>query len=266
MNKQTDTNMTTEATDLLIELGCEELPPKSLPKLGQALFQGFCTQLKQAELNFCLDNSKVYYTPRRLALLISGVAARQPDQVIERKGPAHAAAFNSENQATPAALGFARSVSKSVEELETLKTEKVEADSQINRLEAKLLEKDEEVTKAKTAATDSLTETKSALAGQLLTARLVLKKEDVTSISTKDEYPAKLTSFTERKLDSLKDSISDLSLEVASAMKSLGVKSAADFAADTIEDDVTSTATDSKETVVAPKPQSKDEALNSYFK
>jgi glycyl-tRNA synthetase beta chain len=124
VNKQTDTNMNTEATDLLIELGCEELPPKSLPKLGQALFQGLCTQLKQAELAFDLDKSKVYYTPRRLALLISGVAARQPDQVIERKGPALAAAFNSENQATPAALGFARSVSKSVEELETLKTDK----------------------------------------------------------------------------------------------------------------------------------------------
>lgn len=150
-------------------------------------------------------------------------------------------------------------------QLETLKTEKAEADSQITRLEAKLLEKDEEVTKAKTAATDSLTETKAALAGQLLTARLVLSKEDVTSISTKDEYEAKLASFTERKLDSLKDSISDLSLEVAAAMKKLGVKSSADFAADTIEDDVTSTATDSKEKVVAPKPKTKDEALNSYF-
>ena len=152
------------------------------------------------------------------------------------------------------------------DQLETLKTEKAEADSQITRLEAKLLERDEEVDKAKTAATDSLTETKSALAGQLLTSRLVLGKEDVTSISTKDEYEAKLISFTERKLDSLKDSISDLSLEVATAMKKMGVKSSADFAADIIEDDVTSTATDSKESFVAPKPKSKDEALNSYFK
>ena len=150
-------------------------------------------------------------------------------------------------------------------QLETLKTEKAEADSKINRLEAKLLEKDEEISRAKTSATDSLTETKSALAGQLLTSRLVLKKEDVASINTKDEYIAKLASFTERKLDSLKDSISDLYLEVASAMKSMGVKSAADFAADTIEDDVTSTAIVLEQKAVAKKPKSKDEALKSFF-
>jgi glycyl-tRNA synthetase beta chain len=55
--------------------------------------------------------------------LISNVAAGQPDQITERKGPALAAAFDAENQPTPAAIGFARSVGKSVDELETLKTD-----------------------------------------------------------------------------------------------------------------------------------------------
>lgn len=119
-------NKTPVSADLLIELGCEELPPKSLPKLGQTLFDGFLAQLKQAQLGFDAGASRVYYTPRRLALLISGVAERQPDQVLERKGPALAAAFDAENQPTPAAAGFARSVGKSVEELETLKTDKGE--------------------------------------------------------------------------------------------------------------------------------------------
>jgi len=108
---------------LLFELGCEELPPKSLPKLGLALFDGFLTQLTSAELSFNATASRVYYTPRRLALLISGIAERQPNQVLERKGPALAAAFDSENVPTPAATGFARSVGKSVEELETLKSD-----------------------------------------------------------------------------------------------------------------------------------------------
>jgi glycyl-tRNA synthetase beta chain len=115
-----------EKEDLLIELGCEELPPKSLPLLGEAFFSGICAQLNQAELEFDGEQSRVYYTPRRLAVKISQVANRQADQVVERKGPALAAAFDADKQPTPAALGFARSVGKDVNELETLKTDKGE--------------------------------------------------------------------------------------------------------------------------------------------
>ena len=111
------------SADLLIELGCEELPPKSLSILGQTLFDEFLNQLKKAELTFNAAGSRAYYTPRRLALLISGVAARQPDQVMDRKGPALVAAFDSDNKPTPAATGFARSVGKTVDELDTLKTD-----------------------------------------------------------------------------------------------------------------------------------------------
>lgn len=112
-----------ETADLLIEIGCEELPPKSLSKLGQALFNGFVNQLQKAQLSFDAANSHAYYTPRRLAILISNVAGSQPDQVTERKGPAVVAAFDADNQPTKAALGFARSVGKQVEELDTLKTD-----------------------------------------------------------------------------------------------------------------------------------------------
>ena len=104
-NEAMDSNIKNSA-DLLIELGCEELPPKSLSKVGNALFAGFLEQLEKAELSFSKSGSKVYYTPRRLALLISGVAASQPDQVIDRKGPALSAAFDDENQPTAAAAGF----------------------------------------------------------------------------------------------------------------------------------------------------------------
>ena len=126
MNKPDNTGMIANppgSADLLIELGCEELPPKSLSRLGQTLFDGFLNQLKKAELTFNAESSHSFYTPRRLTLLISGVAGKQPDQVTDRKGPALAAAFDAENQPTPAATGFARSVGKSVDELETLKTD-----------------------------------------------------------------------------------------------------------------------------------------------
>lgn len=112
--------------DLLIELGCEELPPKSLPTLGKTLFSGFSTQLEKAGLTFDAAASRVFYTPRRLALLMSGVATSQPDQVLERKGPAIVAAFDADKNPTSAAIGFARSVGKTIDELETLKTDKGE--------------------------------------------------------------------------------------------------------------------------------------------
>lgn len=123
MNKPETKVRTVDPADLLIEIGCEELPPKSLSKLGLALFKEFLSQLGKAQLTFDAEKSRMYYTPRRLALLISDVAGSQADQVIERKGPALIAAFDDENQPTKAASGFARSVGKRVDELETLKTE-----------------------------------------------------------------------------------------------------------------------------------------------
>ena len=126
MNRSDNTDKITNphgSADLLIELGCEELPPKSLSKLGQTLFSGFMSQLEKAGLTFDIEGSHAFYTPRRLALLISAVAEKQPDQVTERKGPALSAVFDAENKPTPAASGFARSVGKSVDELETLKTD-----------------------------------------------------------------------------------------------------------------------------------------------
>lgn len=112
--------------DLLIELGCEELPPKSLPALGNALLGGFSAQLEKAGLSFDASASRVFYTPRRLALLMSQVADCQPHQVLERKGPALSAAFATDGSPTPAATGFARSVGKPVDELDVLKTEQGE--------------------------------------------------------------------------------------------------------------------------------------------
>ena len=126
MNKPASTGVNIKpsgSADLLVELGCEELPPKSLAILGRSLFDGFLDQLGKTGLKFNAANSRFYYTPRRLALLISDVEERQPDQVTERKGPALLAAFDSEKKPTPAATGFARSVGKTVDELETLKTE-----------------------------------------------------------------------------------------------------------------------------------------------
>ena len=117
---------TTGCEDLLVELGCEELPPKALDTVREAFYSGVKAGLEKQNLDFDLADSLSFSTPRRLAVLFKKVAPNQPDLDQERRGPALAAAFDKDGKATPAAKGFARSVGKEVTELETVKTEQGE--------------------------------------------------------------------------------------------------------------------------------------------
>lgn len=114
------------AASLLLEVGCEELPPLALRQLADSLFDGLCQSLADADIVFDRDASRVFYTPRRMAVLLAGVADRQPDRVLERKGPSVAAAFDEAGAPTRAALGFAASVGQPVEALGRLETDKGE--------------------------------------------------------------------------------------------------------------------------------------------
>jgi glycyl-tRNA synthetase beta chain len=111
-----------ETRDLLIELGTEELPPKALSKLINAFEAGIKKGLKEAELDF--DKIHAYAAPRRLAVVIASLETRQQDRLIERRGPAVSAAFDSEGQPTKAVQGFARSCGVEVSALGTLETDK----------------------------------------------------------------------------------------------------------------------------------------------
>jgi len=95
---------------LLIELGTEELPPKALKKLSDAFTKELLSGLLEAQLinQNDADQARPFATPRRLALSVGNVIAAQPDQTIERRGPAVQAAFKEDGQPTPAAMGFAR--------------------------------------------------------------------------------------------------------------------------------------------------------------
>jgi glycyl-tRNA synthetase beta chain len=113
-----------KADHLLVEIGCEELPPKSLDELRDALLNAVSAGLERDNISFDKAASRAYSTPRRLALLFTAVALQQSDQEQERRGPALAVAFDPEGQPSAAALGFARSVNMEVQQLETLKTDK----------------------------------------------------------------------------------------------------------------------------------------------
>jgi len=122
----TDARHPQAAADLLVELGCEELPPKALDAIRDAFFAGVMSGLEKNRIGFDPERSRAWSTPRRLAFVIAAVAARQPDQELERRGPALSAAFDAEGRPTGAAIGFARSVGRAPEALETLKTDKGE--------------------------------------------------------------------------------------------------------------------------------------------
>jgi len=111
-----------EKDDLLFELGTEELPPTALKGLAEALQKGFREGLEKAGLEF--GKTTYYAAPRRLALLVTDCATRQPDREIERRGPAVKAAFDAEGRPTKAAEGFARSCGTTVDQLQRIETDK----------------------------------------------------------------------------------------------------------------------------------------------
>jgi glycyl-tRNA synthetase beta chain len=92
---------------LLIELGTEELPVKALPGLAQALFDGVIAALDKRGIRIDRTLAKPLYSPRRLAVLLPGVASQQPPQTSEVLGPYLNIALDADGQPTKALQGFA---------------------------------------------------------------------------------------------------------------------------------------------------------------
>jgi glycyl-tRNA synthetase beta chain len=115
-----------ERADFLVEIGTEELPPKSLARLAAAFLDGISSGLVHEHLSFESDQAHCFATPRRLAVLVPGLALKQPDVNQQRQGPAVSAAFDQEGQATAAAEGFARSCGVPLEQLSRVQTDKGE--------------------------------------------------------------------------------------------------------------------------------------------
>jgi glycyl-tRNA synthetase beta chain len=104
------------AEPLLLEIGCEELPASFVgPALAELRTQAE-SGLREARLGF--ESARAVGTPRRLALIVEGVASRQEDRTLEVFGPPTAVAFDAGGKPTPAAQGFAKRVGKPVEALE----------------------------------------------------------------------------------------------------------------------------------------------------
>jgi glycyl-tRNA synthetase beta chain len=91
--------------DFLVELGTEELPPLALPELEKAFAAGIRSGLAESSLPH--GEIRSFATPRRLAVLVSDLAALQPAQTLKLKGPPVSAAFGKDGKPAIAATKFA---------------------------------------------------------------------------------------------------------------------------------------------------------------
>lgn len=92
--------------DLLLEIGTEEVPAHAMPGILKQLKENAEKALTELRLEY--DSVRTLGTPRRTALLVSGLAERQPDVESERRGPSIALAFDADGNPSKAAQGFAR--------------------------------------------------------------------------------------------------------------------------------------------------------------
>tara|TARA_B110000858_G_scaffold89247_1_gene103117 strand:- start:38247 stop:40325 length:2079 start_codon:yes stop_codon:yes gene_type:complete len=108
----------------LVELGTEELPPKALLKLSKSFEAGVVEGLKKESLEH--GEVRSFATPRRLAVLVSALDAKQADRLVEKFGPAVKAAFDADGNPTRAASGFAKSCGVEVADLSRAEKDGVE--------------------------------------------------------------------------------------------------------------------------------------------
>lgn len=108
--------------DFLIEIGTEELPPKSISGLVSNFSAQLELVLNQAKLTY--RDIQLYTTPRRIAVLIKSLLAQQPDRYIEKTGPSLSTAYDAQGNPTPQALGFAKSCGVDFSTLQVKETPK----------------------------------------------------------------------------------------------------------------------------------------------
>ena len=88
----------------LLEIGTEELPYRFIPSAIKQLKSGFENFLNLSKINF--EKIDVYATPRRLAVIVSGLAASSPDEEKIVKGPIRKVAYDENGNLTKAGIGF----------------------------------------------------------------------------------------------------------------------------------------------------------------
>ena len=104
------------AHSYLLEIGLEEMPAHVVTPSIKQLHERVAQYLKEQRIDFA--KIQEFATPRRLALLITGLADKQPDVNESVKGPAKKIAQDADGNWTKAAIGFTRGQGVSVDDIE----------------------------------------------------------------------------------------------------------------------------------------------------
>ena len=110
--------------ELFFELGTEEIPAGFIPRAMAGMEAIITRELFNARLSF--DEIKTLATPRRLALMVKGIPAVQPDAELTATGPSKKAAYDADGKPTKAAEGFARGQGVDVSAIRIVTTDKGE--------------------------------------------------------------------------------------------------------------------------------------------
>jgi glycyl-tRNA synthetase beta chain len=111
-------------TELFLEIGCEEIPAGFIPRATAEMAAIITKELAVTRLDF--SAIKTLATPRRLALVVTGIPTIQPDAEITATGPSVKAAYTADGTPTKAAEGFARGQGVDISALQTITTDKGE--------------------------------------------------------------------------------------------------------------------------------------------
>ncbi len=90
----------------LLEVGTEELPYRFIPQAIEQLHSGFESFLNSNKIGF--EKVDVYATPRRLAVIVSGLVEKSGDETKIVKGPIAKIAYDENGNLTKAGEGFAK--------------------------------------------------------------------------------------------------------------------------------------------------------------
>ncbi|GAA1805874.1 glycine--tRNA ligase [Luedemannella flava] len=114
---------TTGPQTLVFEIGVEEMPPGEARDARRQVEEALRARLESGRLAY--GEVRVHATPRRVAAIVTDVAAREADAVRTVRGPRLSVAFT-DGGPTPAALGFARSNGANAADLSTVTVDDVE--------------------------------------------------------------------------------------------------------------------------------------------
>ncbi|MBN2078099.1 MAG: glycine--tRNA ligase subunit beta [Spirochaetes bacterium] len=108
--------------NFLLEIGTEEIPAGYIPPALESIRGAFAGSLEEARIDY--GGIEVYATPRRFAVLVSGLAGSQREEETELKGPSVKAAYGPDGAPTKALEGFMRGNGLATEDLFTRESDK----------------------------------------------------------------------------------------------------------------------------------------------